>query len=130
MKFGTVRDADLLARARFKDGKKDSEVDLWLAARGSPDGEQPQREKRDLPGVVDADLRQKLLDGLHVRRNENAFTRWFAPIQEVSRSDTTLYISHPDPLADAVIRTNYADVVDETLLALSLGDCQVEFRSG
>src|SRR5262245_55555453 len=81
---GTVRDAELLAKARIKDGIKDDEVDLWLKACASPDVEQPQPEKRELPGVVDADLRQKLLEELHVRLNENTFARWFAPIQEVS----------------------------------------------
>ncbi|HWO00573.1 MAG TPA: DnaA/Hda family protein, partial [Blastocatellia bacterium] len=76
---------------------------------------------------VQPDLLSSVLTAISKRLNLESFDTWFRPISCATRDSTTLYLTVPNEVFRDWIRTNYFDVIEESLEELHMPGYQVEF---
>jgi chromosomal replication initiator protein len=76
---------------------------------------------------VQIDLLSSILFAVSKRVNHQSFNTWFRPISMATRDDSTIYLQVPSEMFRDWITSNYFDILEESLLELSLDGFKVTF---
>jgi chromosomal replication initiator protein len=76
---------------------------------------------------VQVDLLSSILFAVSKRVNHQSFNTWFRPISMATRDDSTIYLQVPSEMFRDWITSNYFDILEESLLELSLDGYKVSF---
>jgi hypothetical protein len=100
----------------------------WLRDHAPPESEPADATEIEMPGEMVPELLEAFLARLREGMvNPTSFHRWFAPIEAMSRGDTTVYLRVPDASFAGWIAQYYGEIVEETLAEIGLIGYRFEF---
>jgi chromosomal replication initiator protein len=74
------------------------------------------------------DLLTSIMLAVSKRLNQDSFNTWFKPITAALRDGNVVYLSVPNEVFGNWIRSNYFDVIEESLEEIGLSGCDLGFR--
>jgi hypothetical protein len=120
---GAKIDPVAVAMAREKDGKLDAVIDAELAKMA----EQETAPRAAMPGQPDAGLLERFKLEISRRMYAQSFDTWFAPIADLSRTESAIFLRVPSEVFKNWITGNYNEQMGEALEELGLAGLKVEF---
>lgn len=108
----------------------DAAYERWIATQkksvSALNAGEPMPVREFLDGLAPGLLRE-FLGEVSKRVNYQSFNTWFAPISELSRTETEVCLSVPTEVFRDWLINNYTDVIEESLEALGFSALDVKF---
>jgi hypothetical protein len=120
---GAKIDPVAVAMAREKDGKLDAVIDAELAKMA----QQETARGAEMPGQPDSKLLERFKWAIGRTMNVQSFDIWFAPISELSRTESAIFLRVPSEVFKNWISGNYDEQIGEALEELGLTGFHVGF---